>query len=504
MHAADRAAAQQLGARSSAGGARPTPAHSALRLQRAAGNAAVSGLLAQRAAVLTVQRDPAKTPDELDADYRTATTGTPPDWAEATRVLNGFSDADIARRVAPMSAEECGHLLGAVQDWNHRVRAALLDNRYTAAKGAGQWGQAAVHLNGFDNPGIDERVGALGGADVWNVYQGALDAMSGVSQQRIVDAVARLHQGTVSATPGTDALRLLATMEAKGVDPAVGAPVALAPLGLTGRAPDPAPPPVDRDRLIKLVGGAMAGAVAMAVEPLMLADGKLAHTLISARYANANGRTLIDPSIIRLVRFAASVMPKLTTGALNDLYRRLPEEVLEQLKTRPDIVDFGKLQIYEIKSKESAPRAVPEMENYIELLASFKIPGFGDFTPGSPANPETEGAMTYPPGGRLVWCCPWPGAIVYHVADQTERRLSPERLRSMVRGGVGDVGVESMTALGMVGVALLAMLPEAGAATVGGAAVALRQAAVSYATLVPILVEAARQVGQQVPALRLP
>jgi hypothetical protein len=237
----------------------------------------------------------------------------------------------------------------------------------------------------------------------------------------------------------------------------------------------------------------------------MLATGKLAHTLISARYASRNGKTLIDPTIIRLVTFAAKMMPHLLTpGALNQLYKRLPEEILEQLKTRPDIVDFGKLQVYEIKSRGEAPKAVPEMENYLELLASFRIPGFGQFAPGSPANPGTEGTMAYPPGGRLVWCCPWPGAIVYDVAGKTDPHLSPARLSSEVRAGASALGVEALLALGIVGPGLIALVGEFGVPAVAGAAVALQEAATAYELLIPILVEAARQIGQLVPPLRSP
>jgi hypothetical protein len=485
---------------------RPKFAHPVLRLQRAAGNRAVTQALTQRSVLLAVQRQPAKSPAELDDEYRAAKTASPPNWAEATRVLNNFSNDDITARVKPMGAEEALPLLSAVQDWNHRVRAALLDNRYKAACDASRWGEAAVYLNGFDNPGIDERVTKVPDSEVWSLYQGALDAMSGVSQQRIIDSIARLHQGTVSATPGTDAIRLLETMRARGVDPNVGVPVALSPLGLTGKSPDPAPPAVDRARLIKLVGAAMAGvAAAVVAEPSMLATGKLAHTLISARYASRNGKTLIDPTIIRLVTFAAKMMPHLLTpGALNQLYKRLPEEILEQLKTRPDIVDFGKLQVYEIKSRGEAPKAVPEMENYLELLASFRIPGFGQFAPGSPANPGTEGTMAYPPGGRLVWCCPWPGAIVYDVAGKTDPHLSPARLSSEVRAGASALGVEALLALGIVGPGLIALVGEFGVPAVAGAAVALQEAATAYELLIPILVEAARQIGQLVPPLRSP
>ncbi len=178
----------------------------------------------------------------------------------------------------------------------------------------------------------------------------------------------------------------------------------------------------------------------------------------------------------------------------------MPEEVLDQIKTRPDIADLGKLQIYEIKSLESAARAVPEMLDYIELLGSIKIPGFEGFHPGSPTNPGTEGVLPYPNGGKLVWACPWPGAIVYVVTDQTDPLYSPERLRSDALGGLSaQAGVESMVALGLslaIGAALLPLGSEA-----VPAAASLARACESYGVLIPLMAEALTRNGQQVPQL---
>ncbi|MGW6282534.1 hypothetical protein [Kribbella sp. NPDC055071] len=464
--------------------------HPLLDLQAQAGNQAVSGAAQARSAI------------ELDAELEKAVGASPPQWAEATRVLNGFSDADISGRVKAMAPDRQRSLLTAVEPWNHRVRAALLDGAYERAKAGDDWDEAAVHLNGFNAPGIDERVGALRPEQVWELYNSVLTALSGVSRQRLIDAIVRVQAPVVSAAPGTDAIRVAATMQAQGVPAATAASVVLGGIGLPGV--QSVKPAADKgagvEDAIKILGAAMsAGVAAVLTEPKMLAEGKLAHTIIGGLYASMNMPTLADPTIIKIVQYAAEVMD-IGAGKLDKLYKRLPQKIIADLKMRPDILDIGKLQVYEIKSMESADKAVPEMNGYLELLASIDIPGFGMFRAGVAANPGAEGVAPWPDGGRLIWCCPWPGAIVYRVAGKLEHNDSPERLRADVRGDLG-LGVESMVALGLLGPAIAALLPEAASATAPAAAAALARAAISYETLIPLLTQAALSVGQKVPAL---
>jgi hypothetical protein len=478
-------------------------------LQRAAGNRVVTRLLAPRPGqpnppplAPVVQRDIA-TDYQTEVDKRTAAG-----WARAAEILNGFNDLDIKTRVNGLTVAEAAAMRAQVQEWNHRVRAALLDRLYDYARSAGDWTDAAVQLSGFNDLGIDERVGQLGAGDVWPLYQGTLNAFTGPSQDRLIAAISRRHHETVSPASGTDAIRQLVTMKARGVAAGVASALVLGQLGLTvadlpqGQAPGQ---DTSTETLVKIVSSAIVGAGAAVIqEPGMLAEGKLAHTLIGAYYASMNQPTLVDPTIITIVRWAAKAL-SLTRGALDQLYRRLPEEVLENIKTRPDILDFGKLQVYEIKSDESAVRAVPEMEGYLEILDAIKIPGFGMFRPGSPANPGAEGTLKYG-DGELVWCCPWPGAIVYKFNPRFAgklKALAPSELKAQVLGEVPPpIGVETITALGVFGaMAVAALAPEAEAAAVVAAARALRAAAVSYETLIPLLVRATQSAGQAIPSL---
>jgi hypothetical protein len=465
--------------------------HPLLDLQAKAGNQAVSAMM-----------QGAKSAADLDAELEQAIGADPPLWAEATRVLNGFSESDIANRVKAMALERQRSLLTAVEPWNHRVRAALLDAQYQRAKDGAAWGEAAVHLNGFNEAGIDERVAVLGPDQVWALYRSTLTALSGVSQKRLIDAIVRVQAPVVSAAPGTDAVRLAATMRAQGVPAPTAASMVLSGIGLPGvqGVKADATKGASTEDLVKVVGAAMsAGVAAIAAEPAMLAEGKLAHLIIGGKYAAQNMPTLADPTIITIVRYAAKAM-NLAKGTLDQLYRRLPEEVLEDIKVRPDILDIGKLEVYEIKSMESRERAVPEMEGYLELLASIDIPGFGLFRAGVASNPGAEDEAPWPGGGRLVWCCPWPGAIVYRVVGEQEHNFSFARLRSEIRGDLG-LGVESMVTLGILGPAIASLLPEVAPAAVGSAAAGLARASMAYETLLPLLQGAAQSVGQTAPAL---
>ena len=73
-------------------------------------------------------------------------------WADLATVLNGFSDADITTHIATLSADQTSQLLANVPPALSRVRAPLLDARWTAAVAAGQWGPAAENLTGSTTP----------------------------------------------------------------------------------------------------------------------------------------------------------------------------------------------------------------------------------------------------------------------------------------------------------------------------------------------------------------
>ena len=127
-------------------------ASAVLALQRAAGNGATRTAVSHAP---TVQRDRA----ELDAAYRDEVRAG--EWEKAAVRLNGFNDADIKTRVKDLGYDKRALLLAACPDWNHRVRRPALDMNYTEDVGAGRLEQAAVLLNGFNEPDIVSRFGSL-------------------------------------------------------------------------------------------------------------------------------------------------------------------------------------------------------------------------------------------------------------------------------------------------------------------------------------------------------
>jgi len=294
-----------------------------------------------------------------------------------------------------------------------------------------------------------------------------------------VRAVERL-QGTPDPAAaggplGTSVIADVARMQQQGAPIETARAAAFQQLKLTLSA-DPAGGKAgadDRASAVAKIAAAMAGAAVP--EPGMLSEGKVAHTEIGLYYASLNPPTLVDPTLIAVVRMAAKAL-RLTTATLNTLYAKLPEEMLESLKVRPDILDLGKLQVYEIKSFDSSARAVPEMLDYIALLESFAIPGF-TFHPGSPTNPGTAGALPVP-DGWVVFCSPVPGAIIYRTILKPENpRAARERLQNYLSGASNlAMGVENMTAITVM-------------------------LALGFGELLALLGEGAAAAGQPVPAI---
>jgi hypothetical protein len=96
---------------------------------------------------------------DLDAAYQGAVQRQA--WARAAVLLNGFNDADILTHVQALTRPQQTSLRLATPAWAFRVRAPLLDADYQAAKAAGNWSDAAVALNGFNDRDILSRVNAL-------------------------------------------------------------------------------------------------------------------------------------------------------------------------------------------------------------------------------------------------------------------------------------------------------------------------------------------------------
>jgi hypothetical protein len=119
---------------------------------------------------------------------------------------------------------------------------------------------------------------------------------------------------------------------------------------------------------------------------------------------------------------------------------------------RPDIFDMPKQQIYEVKSMETGVgAAVGEALMYKQCFDRAHLPAVS-VTLGSPGNPGTSGfARSRGGGGWCVWTCPAPGAIVYeHILPMENPRAAQERLEAEARGAP-RVGVETMTAVAVLG-----------------------------------------------------
>ena len=435
---------------------------------------------------LAVQRQPAPPPAptaaaiKLEEDYQDALGHDL--WERATIVLNGFSDDDIKKRVPLLNPLQRLAMRQAVPQWNSRVRGALLDFEYREALKRTDWVQAAIHLNGFNDEGIDERVAELPPGQATNLAAGAMAGTEGISQQRIVGAVDRLQRkldakGGGGRALGTTVISEVMRLQQQGA--AIGIARAAAfqqlKLAVSVGADSVKPAIADRVTAVRAIAAAMAGAAI--AEPGMLSEGKLAHAEISLYYASLNPYTLVDPSLITVIQAL-----RLTKAAYNALYAKLPEELLQSLKLRPDIVDLRRMQVYEIKSVESGPRAVPEMLDYIDLLESFEIPGVSarafTFHPGSPTNPGTSGFLPSPKGGWIIFTCPAPGAIIYRIILPVENpRNALERLKSELKGVSNMmVGVEGVTAISLA-------------------------LAVGFEQLLPLLIDAALVAGQAIPEL---
>ena len=317
------------------------------------------------------------------------------------------------------------------------------------------WQDAAKKLNGFNRADILERLVLLPPYEVGYLHQGALDDPEvGPNSQ-----IAQMTQpGTpLASTPapaasvqpaqpdanaafrgqgrdalGTSVIADVASQQQQGLDFEAARRDAFGKLKLLLRAdPSGAPPTAeDRKTAVATIAAAMAGLKAVK-EPRMLSEGRGAHTLIGEHYAGFNKPTLLDPKIKHIIRAL-----KLTPAAYNVLYQRLPEELLESLSVRPDIVDLGKMQVYEIKSFGARADALPEMEDYIELLESFKIPGIPAssfvFHPGSPSNKGTSGFLPGAKIGRgwIIFCCPLPEQLFTILLTSPK---TPERPWSVLR-----------------------------------------------------------------------
>jgi hypothetical protein len=231
---------------------------------------------------------------------------------------------------------------------------------------------------------------------------------------------------------------------------------------------------------------AMAGTLGAPkpLQPEQLERGNLAHQLIGDTYCEANPPSVFDLSVFDVLGFAkgkVSGLSKAIKGAQADLFTNLD--------MRPDIVDLGKLEIFEIKPAGSTELAVAEATEYVELFNGLDLEQL-TFSLGNPGNPGTEG-MIPGPDEIIVWASPLPGAIVYEYVRPPE---SPRRVQERIKSGAYEEGLglgpESIIALGFAAAGLVVAAGEVSATVFAG-----------YETLIPTLVRAVQLAGQVVPKL---
>jgi hypothetical protein len=112
---------------------------------------------------------------ELSLDDRYKAAVAAGQWGEAALLLNRFNDTDIDARVRALGASERASVRGATPQWAHRVRRPLLDLDFQDAVKAGKWSDASTLLNGFNAADIAERVGGLSSAQRIELYVASPD-----------------------------------------------------------------------------------------------------------------------------------------------------------------------------------------------------------------------------------------------------------------------------------------------------------------------------------------
>ncbi|TFV81743.1 hypothetical protein E4V99_12290 [Microbacterium sp. dk485] len=431
----------------------------------------------------TVQRgDPAGPPTAADGrDDRLSRARGELRWADAARVLDEFPDVDLRARAQSLTVTDRGAIRSSCPPELHRVRGALLAEEWNLAVAAKDWMTAAVTVNGFDDRGIRERVAALDSTVLTDFADAAVRAMSGVSRSRVLDGI-RARYETVSTDPlGTRTLTVVGLMREAGMPDA--AALAYTRLCLNVRTVEGAGTEAGSEQLDRTLATAMGAAfVPKGPQPPALAAGNLAHQMIGGIYESLNPLSFYDlPAAAYIARVATKFRVR---GGAADLFTNVD--------MRPDIVDLPRLEVFEIKPLGSQGLAVGEALDYVSLLNGLLVDAAAGFRPGSPGNPGTTGVLPFADQGRpgvLVWGCPVPGAILYAFVNQMIE--SPEHVREQINQPAGaGAGVESMVALGMAGVAALAVAPQA-----------LGAAAVGYEGLIAALARAAQVAGQPIPRL---
>jgi hypothetical protein len=144
------------------------------------------------------KKDPeAKRIEKLEGDYAAALAK--PDWEEAARLLNGFSGTDIEKNLRKLSGTDqaairwaaptampgfSDRIVNAIDALNPDAkRVSELIGKYENALKAGDWGPAALALNGFSDDDILVRVKRLNLRELAAIKAAALSVMPGWSDR---------------------------------------------------------------------------------------------------------------------------------------------------------------------------------------------------------------------------------------------------------------------------------------------------------------------------------
>jgi hypothetical protein len=341
------------------------------------------------------------------------------------------------------------------------------------------------------------------------MVDGARTAMTGASLNRVLEGIAHRYDEVSPDPAGTKALTVVALMKAAGLaiqaasaylQLKFGITVGTDPAGSGSNSAPPAPNDHTADvnvlaAVMKAPRGALAGIGSLAsagasgapsaLPPAQLEEGNLAHELIGDTYCALNPPSVFDLSVADVLSFAKGRLP-----GLAEAIKAAQADLFTNLDMRPDIVDLGKMQIFEIKPAGSIPLAIAEAALYIQLFDGLGIPALS-FTPGNPGNPGTRG-MIPGPDSVLVWASPAPGAIGYAFVRRPD---SPQRVQERIESGAYEPG------LGLGPEAMIGLSAGLGAAAALGVAELSPLAVASYETLLPILVKAVQAAGQAIPAL---
>jgi hypothetical protein len=180
-------------------------------------------------------------------------------------------------------------------------------------------------------------------------------------------------------------------------------------------------------------------------QPPQLRVGNLAHRLIAGYYVAAHPGDITYTNSVPMISLVR---------AWGAMHGTTPDESKlggERLK-RPDITNFTRTHLYEIKPELLAGVAAAEAAYYISLFARLGIV----IMPGPPGEPGTSGIIEIPPIGFFRFEAPSPGVILYGLKVRLKSQTAQKGQEITTAETVGLV----ILAVGIVAAAvLLALIP---------------------------------------------